>query len=282
METGAVAPGIDDGELDFVGTNWIPLSDRSSLICVNLDGLVKKTGETTEEEKLMWDEHGCDDLLRQRYLTWERSSADSRSTCDVIKLSSGIEIGVSWGRASPAQKRRWAELRFFPGSVLSSPSYLSYKRNLAPGSFSLSLSLSLSPSPSPSLPLTERVCFAIRRCDCLYEKGWSDDCLSGDPPDAHNSTTYLGIESAAESRGEDEKIRMNPAAPSGLPVVALTVGTTSRGFRWESFDVSPLFGILLPSLLRTLEEGFEFRCVLFVAQVCASIYAREWPCGYDF
>jgi hypothetical protein len=108
----------------------------------------------------------------------------------------------------------------------------------------------------------------------LYEKGWSDDCLSGDPPDAHNSTTYLGIESAARSRGEDEKIRINPAAPSGLPVIALTVGTTSRGFRWESFDVSPLFGILLPSLLRTLEEGFEFRCVLFVAQVCIHLRGR--------
>lgn len=99
------------------------------------------------------------------------------------------------------------------------------------------------------------------RCDCQYETGWTDDCLSGDPPDAHDTTTFGRIEEAARNRDDSERIVDNPVAPQGMPVVALTVGTTSRGFRWDSFDVSPLFGILLPSLLRTLEEGFDFRWV---------------------
>ncbi|EKX32560.1 hypothetical protein GUITHDRAFT_46116, partial [Guillardia theta CCMP2712] len=43
------------------------------------------------------------------------------------------------------------------------------------------------------------------------------------------------------------------------PIIAIILGSTSRGYRWDSLEESPLVMVLLSSLLRTLEQGFEYR-----------------------
>lgn len=56
--------------------------------------------------------------------------------------------------------------------------------------------------------------------------------------------------------------RFGPApttSSNGNPVIAITLGTTSRGFRWSKLEESPLVRILLASMARTLEQGFDYR-----------------------
>jgi hypothetical protein len=101
---------------------------------------------------------------------------------------------------------------------------------------------------------------AAWRCDCHYPAGWKDKCLNGEPPAVHTSTSPEGIEMAAAARGPAERLAPLPElAEHPLPIISVALGSTSRGYRWRELQDSPLVKILLASVPRTLEPGFEYR-----------------------
>jgi len=205
QESGRVADGISEDDIDYDGNLWTPIFDRNTIVCLNLDGEIKKTSWTTEEEKQTWADLNCGALLKAMFERWKLQSGHRKEECDRL-ATFGIIPGETWGDATPSQKKQWGDMA----------------------------------------------------CDCHYESGWNDMCLSGFPPHVHNTTVWRGIEEAAHSREGDERI-VSPHGTPAMPIIAVTVGTTSRSFRWSKLDESPLFGILLPSIARTLEKGFEYR-----------------------
>ena len=65
---------------------------------------------------------------------------------------------------------------------------------------------------------------------------------------------------AAAARGPAERLAPLPElAEHPLPIISVALGSTSRGYRWRELQDSPLVKILLASVPRTLEPGFEYR-----------------------
>ena len=231
VSVGVEPDSADTDDVDKTGNNWMAITDHVLLKCTNLDGLIKKRGDVTEDEKLRWESLGCEQRLKELYVMWQKHSDATKGRCEDLREASGIEVGVDWGFASASVKRKWKELM----------------------------------------------------CDCHYAAGWSDSCLHGKPPTVHSTTTAAGIELAVAARPQNEKLVSNVPAPAqsrfkqfmgaagagaaggvgvGVPfepVIAIVLGTTSRGFRWSKINESPLVKILLASLERTLEVGFEYR-----------------------
>jgi len=220
---GVEPDSAETDDVDKTGNNWMAIVDPHLLKCTNLDGLIKKRGDVTEEEKKRWETLGCEEKLKQLYVMWQKHSDATKGKCEELRVGAGIEVGVDWGFASTSEKRKWKDMM----------------------------------------------------CDCHYASGWSDSCLHGRPPSVHTTTTAAGIEQAVAARSEDEKLatRASPSVSArfksllpgrggqseGLPVIAIVLGTTSRGFRWSRLSESPLVKILLASIERTLEAGFEYR-----------------------
>lgn len=192
--------------LDTVGQNWVPIKDRDTLRCTNLDGLIKRRGTANDEETKLWETLGCENKLAELYLKWEQSNSKLKTHCDKWKEDYGIDVGIDWGIASDSVMTQWKQFR----------------------------------------------------CDCHYPAGWKDDCLHGLPPTVHESTTPAGIDAAAHARTPEERLA-SPAEAQGLPVIAIVLGTTSRGYRWDELTESPLVRIFLSSVARTLDKGFEYR-----------------------
>jgi hypothetical protein len=182
------------------------ITDPVMLKCTNLDGLIKQRGDVVEEEKALWAAMGCEEKLKGLYTQWKQHSDATSGQCEELREEANIEVGVDWGFATSAVKRKWKELL----------------------------------------------------CDCHYTAGWSDACLHGKPPTVHATTTSAGIERAVAARLEHEKILL-PAAGEGQAMIAIVLGTTSRGFRWSKLDETPLIKIMLASLERCLEKGFAYR-----------------------
>jgi hypothetical protein len=226
-----VSSSMDDADvLDQTGKNWMAITDVQMLKCSNLDGLIKKSGDVVEEEKALWAQLGCGEKLKDLYYMWEKHSHATKDMCESLRESAGIVVGVDWGFASQSGKRRWNDLM----------------------------------------------------CDCHYTEGWSDSCLHGKPPTVHATTTAAGIQKAVTAREPREKLgeaaraspslasrwglrlpgmawEVSPNKGNALPVIAIVLGSTSRGFRWSRLDEAPLVKILLSSMERTLEAGFEYR-----------------------
>ena len=64
------APGIDFESVDTQGQNWVPVYDRETQVCMNLDSLIKIKGDVTTEERKQWKEFQCPDRLKGLYSQW--------------------------------------------------------------------------------------------------------------------------------------------------------------------------------------------------------------------
>ncbi len=64
------APGIDYETVDTRGQNWVPVYDRETQICMNLDSIIKLKGDVTTEERKQWKEYQCPDRLKGLYSQW--------------------------------------------------------------------------------------------------------------------------------------------------------------------------------------------------------------------
>ena len=56
--------------LERNGRNWIPLSQTSTQACVNLEILLRTTGNATKAEIDIWNGMHCSDILREVYGEW--------------------------------------------------------------------------------------------------------------------------------------------------------------------------------------------------------------------
>jgi hypothetical protein len=64
------APGIDYETVDTRGLNWVPVYDRETQICMNLDSVIKLKGDVTPEERKQWKDFQCPDRLKGLYAQW--------------------------------------------------------------------------------------------------------------------------------------------------------------------------------------------------------------------
>jgi hypothetical protein len=64
------APGIDADSVDTAGRNWVPVFDRETQICLNIDSLVKQKGDAIPSERNLWKDFHCPDRLKGLYQTW--------------------------------------------------------------------------------------------------------------------------------------------------------------------------------------------------------------------
>ncbi len=58
------------GPVELNGRNWIPILKASSQVCINLERLIKSTGNATSEEREIWGRLNCLDALRELYGLW--------------------------------------------------------------------------------------------------------------------------------------------------------------------------------------------------------------------
>ena len=65
-----IAPGIDFETVDTRGQNWVPVYDRETQICMNLDSLIKVKGDVTTTERKQWKDYQCPDRLKGLYSQW--------------------------------------------------------------------------------------------------------------------------------------------------------------------------------------------------------------------
>ena len=56
--------------LELNGRNWIPILKTNSHACINLERLIKLTGNATSEEREIWVRLNCLDILRELYGLW--------------------------------------------------------------------------------------------------------------------------------------------------------------------------------------------------------------------
>ena len=103
------------------------------------------------------------------------------------------------------------------------------------------------------------------RCDCLGLRDTENKsrCLADSIPPAHPLTTRKGIKAAECARPASE--RFASERKSGLPVIAVLVGSVSHGAEFLlPLAEKKIVKLFLTSLGKTIETGYEYRVYLAI------------------
>ena len=101
-------------------------------------------------------------------------------------------------------------------------------------------------------------------CECLNKpEAKHGDCLQGKAPGVHPLTTRKGIKAAACARPEADTFSSVPVKAQE-PIIAVVVGTVSRGKEWEIPLMQKRLVRYLRQLGGSLEKGFEYNVYVVI------------------